>query len=113
MELLRKNKLIKLKKKNLDNVKLIRAIDKLINDIEKSEWKTKTDILKDRNDADCVHKDGFYFFDINVHRTMILIAFGDYEAIVLWVGTHDEYETTFKNNKKSIETWLRNQGLIK
>jgi len=113
LELLRKNKLIKLKKKNLGNTKLNSAIDKLIDDIEKAEWKIKNDILKARNDADCVHSDGFYFFNINIHRTMIFVALEENEAVVLWAGSHDEYENTFKNNKRTIEAWLRNQGQIK
>ena len=44
---------------------------------------------------------------------MILILFDDNQANIIWTGTHDEYERTFKNNKKVIETWLRNKGLIK
>ncbi len=45
---------------------------------------------------------------------MTLVAFseGVEEGIiqVLWVGSHDEYERVFKNNKKTIEKWLRDQG---
>lgn len=113
MDLLHKNKLLKLKKKNQGNVKLQRAIDKLISDIESAEWKNKFDILKDRKDADRIFGDDFYFFNINVHRTMILIVFDEEEAEILWVGTHSEYDKIFKGNKKTIETWLRNQGKIK
>ena len=112
MELLRKNKLTKLKRKNQGNSKLIRAIDKLISDIESANWTKKTDIKSTRPDADCVHSDGFYFFDINIHRTMILVVFEDNEATVIWTGSHDEYEKTFKGNKTTIEKWLRNQQLI-
>ena len=112
MELLRKNKLTKLKRKNRGNGKLINAIDKLISDIESANWTKKTDIKMSRPDADCVHSDGFYFFDINVHRTMILIVFEDDEATVVWTGSHDEYDKTFKGNKTTIEKWLRNQQLI-
>lgn len=112
MELLRKNKLTKLKRKNQGNSKLIRAIDKLISDIESANWTKKTDIKLARPDADCVHSDGFYFFDINIHRTMILVVFEDNEATVIWTGSHDEYEKTFKGNKTTIEKWLRNQQLI-
>lgn len=112
MELLRKNKLTKLKRKNQGNSKLIRAIDKLISDIESANWTKKTDIKSARPDADCVHSDGFYFFDINIHRTMILVVFEDNEATVIWTGSHDEYEKTFKGNKTTIEKWLRNQQLI-
>jgi len=111
--LLHKNKLLKLKKKNQGNVKLQKAIDKLISDIESAEWKNKFDILKDRKDADKIFGDNFYFFDINIHRTMVLIVFDEQEAEILWVGTHSEYDKTFKGNKNTIETWLRNQGKIK
>ncbi len=112
MELLRKNKLIKLKTKNRGNKKLIAEIDKLIADIESAQWTKKTDIKVSRPDADCVHGEGFYFFDINVHRTMILIVFEDDEATIIWTGSHNEYNKTFKGNKSTIEKWLRNQKLI-
>ncbi len=112
MELYRKHKLIKLKQKNRGNKKLDSAIDKLISDIESAQWTKKTDIKETRPDADCVHSDGFYFFDINIHRTMILIVFEDNEATVIWTGSHAEYDKTFKGNKSTIEKWLRNQNLI-
>jgi mRNA interferase HigB len=112
LELLRKHKLIKLKNKNRGNKKLILAIDKLISEIEAAQWTKKTDIKESRPDADCVHSDGFYFFDIYVHRTMILIVFEDDEATVIWAGSHDEYDKTFKGNKTTIEKWLRNQKWI-
>lgn len=44
---------------------------------------------------------------------MIMILFNEQEAEILWVGNHDEYDNTFKGNKKKIETWIRNQGKIK
>ena len=113
MELLGKYRLLKLKKKNKGNAKLNRAIDELIKEIINSNWNSKIELQKERKDADLVHNDGFFFFDINIHRTMILILFDDNQANIIWTGTHDEYERTFKNNKKVIETWLRNKGLIK
>ncbi len=112
MELLRKHKLIKLKNKNRGNTKLIKAIDKLISDIENANWTKQTDIKETRLDADCVHRDGFYFFNINIHRTMVLVVFEDNEATVIWTGSHDEYDKTFKGNKTTIEKWLRVQKLI-
>ncbi|MEA3494595.1 MAG: type II toxin-antitoxin system HigB family toxin [Bacteroidota bacterium] len=112
MEILGKDRLVKLKRKNIGNSKLIFAIDKLISDLEKAEWAKKTDIKLTRSDADCVHADGFYFFDINIHRTMVLIIFEKDVAIIVWTGSHDEYNTIFKGNKKTIENWLRNQQLI-
>jgi len=112
LELLRKNKLLKLKIKNQGNIKLIKAIDRLIYDIENAKWEKPLEIKEARPDADCVHSDGFYFFDLNVHRTMILVAFEDNEAVVIWVGSHDEYDKTFKGNKATIKKWLSKQKLI-
>jgi hypothetical protein len=43
---------------------------------------------------------------------MILIVFEQGEAVIIWAGSHDEYDTTFKGNKNTVETWLRNQQLI-
>lgn len=106
MRLVNKKALEKLKRKNKGNVSLTTAIDKLIKDIEDHNWKNQTELNQIRPDADCVHNDGFYFFNINIHRTMILIEFEDDEASVVWVGTHQEYETTFKNNKNTIRKWL-------
>lgn len=112
MELLEIRKLNKLKNKNRGNLKLIKAIDNLISDIENAEWKKPTDIKETRPDADCVHSDGFYFFDLNIHRTMIFIVFEDDEATVIWAGSHDEYDKNFKGNKTTIEKWLRIKRLI-
>lgn len=112
MELIQKSKLIKFKKKNRGNNKLLSAIDKLISDIESSNWNKKTDVKSSRPDADCVHNDGFYFFNINIHRTMVLLEFEEGEAVIIWVGSHSDYDKTFKGNKYTIEKWLRNQQLI-
>ena len=99
-----------LKRKNKGNTPLIIAIDKLIQDIEGNNWKNQTELNKSRSDADCVHSDGFYFFNISVHRTMILIEFDDGEASVVWLGNHTEYEDIFKNNKSTIKKWLKSNN---
>ncbi len=112
MKLIRKDKLLKLKRKNQGNLKLSKAIDKLIKDIENSDWKNKLELIESRSDADRVHSENFFFFNINVHRTLILIVFNEQFAEILWIGNHDEYDTTFKGNKKTIETWLRNHGKV-
>lgn len=84
----------------------------MIKDLEVFE-PAKQKIKDIRKDADLVHNNGFYFFNINIHRTMILIEFDEEgEATVIWEGTHQEYETTFKNNKATIEKWLRSGGYI-
>jgi hypothetical protein len=112
MRILGKKTILKFKKKNKGNKKLCTEIDKLITDLEKFNPSKKS--LNDiRSDADCAHSEGFYFFDINIHRTLILIELDDEgEATIVWVGTHQEYETTFKNNKLTIEKWLRKKGHI-
>lgn len=112
MRVLGKKKIVKIKNKNLGNKKLCIEIDKLIDDLER--FNPKEQSLKNiRGDSDCVHSEGFYFFNINVHRTLIMIEFDDDgEATIIWAGTHQEYDTIFKNNKKTIEKWLRNNNYI-
>jgi hypothetical protein len=112
MRILGKKTILKLKKKNIGNTKLCTEIDELITDLENFNPSEKS--LNDiRSDADCIHSDGFYFFNINIHRTLLLIEL-DYEgeATIIWAGTHQEYETTFKNNKLTIEKWLIKKGHI-
>ncbi len=113
MKLVNKHKLLKLKRKNQGNVKLIKAIDKLILDLENTEWSNPHELTDNRPDADCVYGGEFYFFNINVHRTMILIEFEeDGEMTVVWVGSHKDYEHTFKNNKNVIKKWLTDNDWI-
>ena len=107
MEIVGKKLLEKLKRKNKGNVPLVSEIDDLINTLENNEFKNQLEIIKIRPDADCVHNDGFYFFNLDVHRTLILIEFEDGEATIVWCGNHDEYENTFKNNKNTIKKWLK------
>jgi len=38
--------------------------------------------------------------------------FDEEEAIIIWIGTHNEYDNIFKGNKRTIKKWLRNQNLI-
>jgi len=113
LKILRKDKLLKLKRKNQGNLKLTKAIDKLIEDIESSNWKNKIELIESRPDADRVHSEDIFFFDINIHRTLTLVVFNEEYAEILWVGNHGEYDITFKGNKKTIESWLRNHGKIK
>jgi mRNA-degrading endonuclease HigB of HigAB toxin-antitoxin module len=112
MRLTNKKALEKLKRKNKGNALLTKAINKLIADIDENDWKDQTELNKTRADADNVHSDGFYFFNINIHRTMILIEFSDSEATVVWAGTHKKYKTTFRNNKNTIRKWLKSNDWI-
>jgi len=100
-------------KKNQGNSKLANAVEHLISDIETSNWQTPHDLTKERPDANCVYGGEFYFFNINIHRTLILIEFEENgEATVVWAGNHDDYEMTFKNNRNVIKKWLKNNDWI-
>jgi mRNA-degrading endonuclease HigB of HigAB toxin-antitoxin module len=113
MEFISKKPLLKLKTKNKGNKKLCEAIDQLIADVESNNWNSKEEVKASRTDADQVHNDGFYFFNINVHRTLILIELGeDGTADVVWADDHDAYERIFKNDKAVIAKWLKDRGLI-
>ncbi len=107
MQLIGKKKLEKLRRKNIGNRSLIRAMNKLINEIEASEWVRKEEVMISRPDADCVHSDGFYFFNLGTYRTLMLIELDEGNATVIWVGNHMEYENTFRNNKQTIRRWLK------
>lgn len=112
MRIVGKKIILKLKIKNKGNKKLCNEIDKLLIDLESFNPKDKS-IGDIRNDAERVHSDGFYFFNINIHRTLILIEFDeDGEATIFWAGTHQQYQSIFKNNKSTIEKWLRTKGYI-
>ncbi len=103
----------RLKRKNRGNINLIKAIDKLIVDIQENDWNSPKELKEIRPDADCVHNDGFYFLNLNIHRTMILIEFDENKRVrIVWVGNHQEYEKTFKNNKNTIKKWLKNNDWI-
>ena len=113
MRITNKHILGKLIKKNQGNSKLVKAVRQLISDIEKNNWETPLDLTSDRPDADCVYGGEFYFFNINIHRTLILIEFEENgEATVVWAGNHDDYEMTFKNNRNVIKKWLRDNNWI-
>lgn len=114
MILINKHILAKLVRKNRGNTKLLKEVNKLINDIEISSWKTPHELTSLRADADYVHDGDFYFFNINIHRVLILIEFDSRgRASIAWAGNHDDYELTFKNNKRVIRKWLRDNNWIK
>ncbi len=113
MNITNKHILGKLVKKNRGNQKLVKAVQQLLSDIEESDWKTPVDLTTKRPDADCVYGGEFYFFNLNVHRTLILIEFEENgEATIVWAGSHDDYELIFKNNRNVIKKWLRDNNWI-
>lgn len=113
MNVINKGLLERLKKKNIGNEKLAIEIDKLIFDIEQNNWESPIELKQSRPDADCVHSEGFYFFNINIHRTMILIEFDENKyARIIWAGSHNDYTKIFKNNRNSIKKWLKDNEWI-
>jgi len=113
VNLINRNILERLKRKNRGNIKLIKEIDKLIDDIQANDWESQLEMRTVRPDADCVHSDGFYFFNINIHRTMILVEFDENKrARIIWAGSHKDYEKVFKNNRNTIKKWLKGNGWI-
>lgn len=113
MKIINKQILGKLIRKNRGNTKLIKSVEQLIHEIENSNWQNPQDLIESRPDADCVYGGEFYFFDINIHRTLILIEFEENgDATIVWAGNHNDYELTFKNNRNVIKKWLRNNSWI-
>ena len=45
--------------------------------------------------------------------SLLLIEFEENgEITIVWCGSHDEYELTFKNNKNTIRNWLKEKNWI-
>ncbi len=113
MRLTNKKLLRKYLEKNKGNKYLKLAAIKLVEDLELNNFRTREELLNIRPDADKVHPIGFYFFDLKKHRTMILVEFEEGEAMIIWCGDHDQYESIFKNNKDTIKKWLKSKNWIK
>jgi len=114
VNLINKRLLELLRRKNRGNAKLSKSINRLISDVEQNDWNSPLELKQSRPDADCVHSKGIYFFNLDVHRTMILIKFDvdEKEAEVIWVGSHQDYDKTFKNNRNTIKKWLKQNEWI-
>lgn len=112
MRILNKKLLIKFVKKNLGNKILKREVDKLLKELSEHRSLDSQNLKYLRPDADKIHSDGFYFFNISKERTMILIEFEENEGTIVWVGNHQQYTATFKNNKSTIHKWLKSRDWI-
>lgn len=113
MEIYGLPKLSKFRSKNLGNSKLIAEIDKFIETITYYKFEDYKSLNKIRPDSDLVYKGNFYFFDIDHSRLLSLIEFKENELFIIWVGSHKEYERTFKNNRNVIRKWLKDNDWIK
>lgn len=117
MILIGKNKLIKFGKKARGNKILNQNIADIIKLIENKNNNCKDEkefkeLLKSY-DPDNVSR-GYNAFFLNISkadRSLVVVEYDEIEGEVdvLFVGTHDEYETTFKNNKDVIEKYLKDR----
>ena len=112
MDIINRRILEKYLRKKFGNKKLRGELEELLTTIEGANWKHPEDMKKSRPDADRVHGDGFYFFNISSARTLILIEIEESQATIVWCGTHAEYELTFRNNKNTIRSWLKTRNWI-
>lgn len=112
MQIADKDVLTKLRFRNRSNRQLSDAINQLITQFENNSITSLEQLLELRKDADKVHAKGFYFFNLHAYRALIFIEFSQNKARIVWVGNHQEYVSTFKNNKNTIEKWLRNKQWI-
>lgn len=112
MQLEGKDILIRIKNKNRGNVKLWKAIERLIEILEKAEIGSPEEFKILRTDAEKVHNKGFYFLDIISYRALVLLLADKKRVTILWAGNHQEYERIFKNNKNTIEKWLKNNKFL-
>lgn len=112
MHIVNKHMLIKYKAKNLSNNRLIREIGILIDELENKQIMSSRDLIRIRKDADRIHSADIYFLNLYVHRVMVKMEFDDGWAIILWIGSHEKYVATFKNNKDTIEKWLKANKIL-
>ncbi|WP_229208834.1 type II toxin-antitoxin system HigB family toxin [Dyadobacter luticola] len=80
---------------------MAKAIDRLIQDLENAEVDSISEIGLIRRDAEKVHNAGYYFMDIHIHRTLILIVIEERQATIVWAGNHQDYERTLKTTKRA------------
>lgn len=69
----------------------------------KAEWASLADVKKDHPSADLAH--GRYVFDIkgNTYRLIGSIDFVRHGVLILWVGTHREYDELMKNDGRKFK----------
>jgi len=111
--IINKHILGKLIRKNRGNTKLIKAVESLLSEIEEQKWDSPHNLLENHPDADSIYGGEFYFFNIHIHRTLIMIEFEENgEATIVWAGNHKDYELIFKNNRHVIKKWLKDNNWI-
>jgi mRNA interferase HigB len=74
------------------------------NVVANAEWKTHSDVKADYGvNVDLAH--GKYVFDIkaNHYRLVCVIDFVRHGVLVLWVGTHQEYDELTKRNGEKLK----------
>jgi mRNA interferase HigB len=110
MEIIGLKHLSKYQKRNKGN----KVLNTSIKAFEKEVKNLKIENLSEvPSQWDKVHNDGFYFIDITgKERLLALVEVEDNELTILWFDDHVRYETIFRNNKNTIEKWLRARGHV-
>ncbi len=100
------DKLYKVLNKKRGNTALKKNIDKFVKDYQENDFENKEELKKIRNKIDNVHKNQYYIDNIGTYRCLIKVSFRSKAVFILWFGTHKEYESKLKNNKKSAEKFI-------
>ena len=92
--------------KNKGNLRLRRDVDKLKILLRDNNFNSYQELKKVRKDADNVHEEVAFFFNIHSHRILVQIDFEHYKAIILWVRNHNRYDRFFSGGKRAIKKLL-------
>lgn len=90
MRVIGREKLTKFSKRHANSKP---AIDAWVDEAERAEWKRPQDIKNDYGSADFL-SDNRVIFNIkgNHYRLLVEVRYRNGIAVVLWVGTHAEYD---------------------
>jgi mRNA-degrading endonuclease HigB of HigAB toxin-antitoxin module len=88
---------------------IAKHFDSFVGRIKNATWKTGADVRGTFPDADHI-AGGAYIFNVLSSRSLAMVYFQDEEVEIVWVGNHDDYEATFRNNKRTIIKFLREKG---
>jgi mRNA interferase HigB len=98
MRLIGKNILAELKVGHADTSK---AIDIWVDNIEKSSWRTPSDIKRMYSDASFLAENHVVFnIKGNKYRLMIIVAYNTGTVFAKFAGTHSEYDKFLKKWRK-------------
>jgi len=96
--------------KNRGNYPLQISYKNLIEEFSTANCLTHLEFKKIRPDADNVYEYRCFFLDLTSHRTLVQVDYIENLVKFMWIGTHDNYVSTFRGNKKTIERYIHNKN---